>query len=193
MGKSALVRRFLDGVEAREDALVLTGRCYERESVPYKAVDSVIDALSQHLARLPRLEAEGLMPRDVLALARLFPVLRQVEAVTAAPRRGCETPDPQSCAGARSARCASCWRGSPIGGRWCSPSTICSGATPIRRRCSAALLRPPDAPALLFIASHRTEDRGDRRFCASCRAELDRAAGGRARARGRPARRRSKR
>ncbi|HEY2748807.1 MAG TPA: serine/threonine-protein kinase, partial [Polyangia bacterium] len=73
MGKSALVRRFLDGVEARDEALVVTGRCYERESVPYKAVDSVIDALSQHLARLPRLEAEGLMPRDVPALARLFP------------------------------------------------------------------------------------------------------------------------
>src|SRR5262249_43845126 len=34
MGKSALVRRFLELVG--EDAIVLRGRCYERESVPYK-------------------------------------------------------------------------------------------------------------------------------------------------------------
>src|ERR1700682_2071611 len=34
-GKTVLVRRFLDGLR-REDAVVLTGRRYERESVPYK-------------------------------------------------------------------------------------------------------------------------------------------------------------
>ena len=35
MGKSALSRRFMD--ELPRNALVLAGRCYERESVPYKA------------------------------------------------------------------------------------------------------------------------------------------------------------
>ena len=35
-GKSALVGRFLDDLTATDEAVVLSGRCYERESVPYK-------------------------------------------------------------------------------------------------------------------------------------------------------------
>jgi hypothetical protein len=37
---------FLARIQQQESVLVLTGRCYERESVPYKAIDSLIDALS---------------------------------------------------------------------------------------------------------------------------------------------------
>ena len=42
VGKSALVRRFVDALKSPPRALVLFGRCYERESVPYKALDGVI-------------------------------------------------------------------------------------------------------------------------------------------------------
>ncbi|WP_437636731.1 protein kinase domain-containing protein [Sorangium sp. So ce854] len=84
-GKSALVRAFLDG-EAVADALVLEGRCHEREQVPYRALDGAIDALSRYLVRLPRPEAAALMPRGVASLARVFPVLARVPAVSAAPR-----------------------------------------------------------------------------------------------------------
>ncbi|MGK3990480.1 serine/threonine-protein kinase [Sorangium sp. So ce136] len=84
-GKSALVRAFLDG-KAAGDALVLEGRCHEREQVPYRALDGAIDALSRYLVRLPRPEAAALMPRGVASLARVFPVLARVPAVSEAPR-----------------------------------------------------------------------------------------------------------
>ena len=94
MGKSALVRRFLQDLRHQhEDVVLLAGRCYQRESVPYKALDSLVDALSRYLRSLPDQEAELLMPYNVLALARLFPVLRRVQAVANARRRVLEIPD----------------------------------------------------------------------------------------------------
>ena len=46
IGKSALVRRFL---EQLPNVVVLRGRCYEREAVPYQALDGIIDSLGQYL------------------------------------------------------------------------------------------------------------------------------------------------
>ncbi|MFZ5438911.1 MAG: serine/threonine-protein kinase PknK [Myxococcota bacterium] len=83
IGKSALVRRFLEGV----DAVVLQGRCYEREAVPFKALDSVMDALARHLAELPAEKVDAVLPRDAAALTRMFPVLGRVPAFRAAPVR----------------------------------------------------------------------------------------------------------
>jgi eukaryotic-like serine/threonine-protein kinase len=77
MGKSALAHHALDEL-ANRGALVLRGRVYERESVPYKAVDSLIDALSRHLIRRADDDARVPPPADAGALGRLFPVLRRV-------------------------------------------------------------------------------------------------------------------
>ncbi len=74
MGKSALAHRFLERVQQGERVVVLAGRCYERESVRYKAFDGVIDALSVYLKRLPVPEIDQLLP-DILVVARMFPVL----------------------------------------------------------------------------------------------------------------------
>jgi eukaryotic-like serine/threonine-protein kinase len=103
MGKSTLLRWFLDdiarnstdseggsaGVLDAHRPIVLEGRCFERETVPYNAFDSLIDSLSEWLLMRP--DAEAMLPRDAHAIARLFPVLRRVPAIPG-PRTG-EVPD----------------------------------------------------------------------------------------------------
>jgi hypothetical protein len=84
IGKTALVRCFANELIKNEEAVVLRGRCYERESVPYKAFDDIVDALGRYMMRLPMDEATQLLPRNVHALARLFPVLKRVKAVAGA-------------------------------------------------------------------------------------------------------------
>src|SRR5262249_28958712 len=97
MGKTALVRHFLDDLSLRHDRIViLEGRCYERESVPFKAIDGVVDSLTRFLLSLPNAQIEALMPADVHALARLFPVMLQIDFVFNAREREREIPDPSA-------------------------------------------------------------------------------------------------
>ncbi len=85
VGKTALVRRFLELVTAESPpALVLEGRCYERESVPYKAFDGVIDELGAWLSRLPPEVVASILPDHVAVLAEMFPGLRGVAPIAAA-------------------------------------------------------------------------------------------------------------
>ncbi len=81
MGKTALVQRFVEELERTGDAVVLSGRCYEHESMPYKALDPLIDALCRYLLLLTREQVEAVLPEDTQVVARLFPVLRRVEPV----------------------------------------------------------------------------------------------------------------
>jgi hypothetical protein len=85
IGKTRLVQEFLRVCREQGGSVLLEGRCYERESVPYNAFDSLIDALSRYLRRLSELRAATLMPRDAHALADLFPVLRRVASIAAMP------------------------------------------------------------------------------------------------------------
>ncbi len=76
VGKSALVQHFLASAGDSAPPLVLQGRCYERESVPFKAVDGIIDGVSRLLRGLPRTTAAALLPAPRAALlAQAFPVL----------------------------------------------------------------------------------------------------------------------
>jgi hypothetical protein len=85
-GKSTLLQFFGDRREG-QGAVVLRGRVFERESVPYKAFDGIVDALTRHMLRRgesPRTSGPALPVEALAALARLFPVLRAVPLFAAA-------------------------------------------------------------------------------------------------------------
>jgi serine/threonine protein kinase/tetratricopeptide (TPR) repeat protein len=96
IGKSTLVRRFLSDVLHNDPrALILSGRCHEFESVPYKGLDALIDQLSQHLQQLTNARVQALLPREASLLRRLFPVLGRVPAIADAPMSADSVPDAQ--------------------------------------------------------------------------------------------------
>ncbi len=90
LGKSELLRVFAQKVhDDFKNAVVLFGRCYEQESVPFKALDGVVDSLSRLLQKMDDRTALPLVPRDAAFLLRVFPVLGRVAILNgrAAPRR----------------------------------------------------------------------------------------------------------
>ncbi|MEM9071572.1 MAG: protein kinase [Myxococcota bacterium] len=84
-GKSGLLREFLAGLSA--EVLVLEGRCFERESVPYKGLDAAVDRLAHRLAAWPSDEVETVLPPGLPSLVTLFPVLGRVPLIA---RRGAQ-------------------------------------------------------------------------------------------------------
>lgn len=144
-GKSTLIRRFR-GQSRDEGCLVLHGRCRERENVPFKGVDAVVDALSAYLRRLSEEDLDALRPRSVDALVRMFPVLDElwleVEPQSLGPRelRGVGW-------GALREVVAGVARHQPLlviidDFQWADVDSV---------QLLDALLGPPEAPALLLI------------------------------------------
>jgi hypothetical protein len=156
IGKSWLVRSFADEMHLREhDLVVLAGRCFERESVPYKAFDGVVDALSRFMSRLPHGEALALLPTRPASLAQLFPVLKRVEAVAQAPLLRQEVLDPlelrsRGFAGLREVFTRLADRRPVIVTiddlQWADADSIA---------LLAEVMRPPEAPNLMLVATLR--------------------------------------
>lgn len=93
VGKSALVHHFLG--ELPGDVVALTGRCHERESVPFKLLDGVIDELGRYLMALPAELRRRMLPSRIADLSRVFPVLRRIEAATGGATIADGVRDPQ--------------------------------------------------------------------------------------------------
>jgi eukaryotic-like serine/threonine-protein kinase len=85
VGKTALGTEFLRRLAARAEAILLTGRCYERELVPYKAADGVMESLVRYLQRQPETDVRGWCPPDLAAAVHILPVLGRLSAVKALP------------------------------------------------------------------------------------------------------------
>ncbi|HVX60958.1 MAG TPA: protein kinase, partial [Pirellulales bacterium] len=94
-GKSALAERFAASLDGRQDVLLLSGRCYQRESVPFKAIDRLVDQLSQTLRSWPADEVRELLPDETPLLAAMFPVLQRAPAVAGFSRSSPSSVDPQ--------------------------------------------------------------------------------------------------
>ncbi len=160
MGKSCLVRRFIERSSVTEPGLlVLTGRCYEREAVAYKAVDGVIDSLARFLARLPSEEAYGWLPTRIEPLVQVFPVLRRVRAI-AEQSKAFSLDPPQMDQGELRGRAFAALREmlTRIGSR--RPMIVSIDDLQWADGDSLALLgdvlRAPEAPPLLLVATVRS-------------------------------------
>lgn len=84
IGKSALAQAFLDGVGRVDAARSLCGRCYERESIPYKAFDGVMDGVAAWLSEIEDFGSLRL-PEWMPEVAQAFPVLAGVPGLTDLP------------------------------------------------------------------------------------------------------------
>jgi eukaryotic-like serine/threonine-protein kinase len=160
MGKTTLVQQFLAEARSGDDhALTLSCRCYERESLPYKALDGLIDSMTSLLLHMPEQDLAALLPEEIGALALLFPVLRRLEPIARSADRAREIVNPLH----RRKRAVVALR------------ELVRRVVRMRRMIlyiddlqwgdsdSSELLRevlaPPDPPALLLVVSYRREDR----------------------------------
>ena len=155
-GKSTLISRFLEHLPKGE-TIVFRGRCYEQESVPYKALDDLVDALAAHLMTLTPGEVDAMTPPYIADLVRVFPVLGRVGAlasVLAGSSQAYDLRDVRSHAfeALRALLLA-------LGRR--KPLILYIDDLQWGDLDSAALLRgllePPNAPRLLLLLSYRSE------------------------------------
>ena len=80
-GKSTLVDSFLETFRSDNRYLVLSGRCYEQESIPFKGVDCIVDSLISFLLKQSDEQVKRWLPEDLVSLLALFPLLGRVTPI----------------------------------------------------------------------------------------------------------------
>jgi hypothetical protein len=158
IGKTELLERFeRDLRHTRRDVVVLRGRCFAREAVPYKSFDAIMDGLSGHLAKLPVDDQRRLVPRHDELLARAFPVLKRVELFTDPRVEREQVRDPQEQRG----RVFTAVR--TLFSRFAASTPLVVVLEDLQwldddsRSLIGELLREPAPPHLLFLGTLRTE------------------------------------
>ena len=156
VGKSVLVRYFAEQLMLEEpDTVLLDARCFERETVHYKAADGIIDAIARFMSTLPQREAAAILPLKIGLLTQVFPALLRVEAVARAPLMHQYVKDPLELR----ARVFSAFR--DLLARLCERRPVVvlvddlQWADADSLALLGALLRPPGAPGLLVLATAR--------------------------------------
>jgi tetratricopeptide (TPR) repeat protein len=157
MGKTAVLQAFLEAAGRDPQTVVLSGRCFESESVPFKALDALMDSLARYLRRLAPAEIAGLLPRRADALARMFPTLARVPAFAEAPQArgaGKDAVEDRQVASAALREFA---------GRLTDRATVVMAIDDLQwgdldsALLLGELLAPPDPPPVLLLAAARSE------------------------------------
>ena len=164
VGKTFLIDHFCRLVEREyPDARVLAGRCFEREYLPYKAFDGIIDRLAHRLGSLSPPALAALLPDDTSALVRQFPSLARLAGAAARA----QPTDLQELRRRAFAALRELLR------RLCRAAPLVIAVDDLQWSDSDStllfdeLLRPPDAPAVLFVLAMRPGDGASEGFVPS--------------------------
>ncbi|MGF1580606.1 MAG: protein kinase [Gemmataceae bacterium] len=157
-GKTTLAEQFLEPLRNSENLVILSGRCYDRESVPFKALDSLIDALSAFMQSLSVPEVECLLPDDSYFLRQVFPVMERVPAISTIPKTNLSGLDDQQIRH----RAFSAFRELLYRLSRTRPLILFVDDLQWGDADSAdvlfEVLRPPTAPKIFFIGTYRSDE-----------------------------------
>jgi serine/threonine protein kinase len=159
-GKTRLIQQFLSGIAAEAGTLVLQARCYEREAVPYKAFDTLADAIAAHLKALPSHQRVLVMPSDLSTLAQVFPAFSAL----------CPEQEPAPIAEAHELRFRAFGALKHLLARMATFAAVVLYVDDLQwgdvdgAELLFELLQPPGAPALLFLGSYRSNDQEQSAF-----------------------------
>jgi tetratricopeptide (TPR) repeat protein len=157
MGKSAVLQAFLESCDREPHTVVLSGRCFEAESVPFKALDALMDSLARHLRKIPATDAAGLLPRRADVLARMFPTLLRVPVFAEAPQGRSTAKDAVEARQIASAALRE------MVGRLADRTSLVIAIDDLQwgdldsAQLIAELVAPPDPPPILLIVAARSE------------------------------------